>query len=131
MGLNYAGWELDPSWAADESGLLYRTHPRLWNLAWLMYPELDGLAGRKCDRVPLPDAQDLLDNLDQKTWFMLSGSPLNFIAYFAGVDDGSIALTQGLPYGYIEWMKKRAAEAERRLFPTFSDNVVYVNFRRA
>lgn len=130
MELNYAGWTLDPTWAADKSGLLYRTHPRLWNLAWLMHPELDALPGKKWDRVGLPDAQRLLDNIDQKTWFMLSGSPLSFIAYFRGIDDGNLGMTQDLPYGYIEWMKSRAAEAERRLFPAFSDNVVFVNFRR-
>lgn len=130
MQMNYAGWTLDLTWSANRDGLLYRTHQRLWNLAWLMHPELDQYAGRHyVPGVVLPDAQLLLDAMDRTTWEKLGESPDAFMHHFVCVDDGSMLMTQHLPAGYRDSMMLRSAQAYRRMYPVMPENVVVVDFK--
>lgn len=126
----YAGWTLDPSWAGTSSGLLFRTHPELWNWAWLTHPELDQWAGKqRVEGYNLPCAQTMLHTLDERTWEHLAQPPDVFMDYFMGIDDGNLALADDLPHDYQRIMRKRADDAMRRMFPKLSSNVVYVDFK--
>lgn len=126
----YAGWTLDPSWSGTSSGLLFRTHPELWNWAWLTHPELDQWAGKqRVEGYNLPCAQTMLHTLDYKTWEHLAQPPDVFMDYFMGIDDGNLALADDLPHDYQRIMRKRADDAMRRMFPKLSNNVVYVDFK--
>ena len=126
----YAGWTLDPSWAGTSSGLLFRTHPELWNWAWLTHPELDQWAGKqRAEGYNLPCAHTMMHALDYKTWEHLVQPPDVFMDYFMSIDDGNLALVDDLPHGYQRIMRKRADDAMRRMFPKLSNNVVYVDFK--
>ena len=131
MTIIYAGWTLDASWWPNHDALMYRNHHQLWNLAWLMHPELDKFAGQEYQPgAVLPCATTLLNSMDKGTWAALSNTPEVFMDHFSSIDTGDLAMVQHLSGDYRKVMEVRAAKAQRLLFPTLSDNVVHVDFKK-
>lgn len=125
----YAGWTPDPSWAAVSPHLaVLVSQVEYWNLAWLLYPQLDFLARPHDGReVNVDWLAPLTSNMDAVTIEYLRQSPDQFVDYLTSEDTGDLALTEGCN-NYYQTMTKRAEEAMRRMYPTLANNVVRVDF---
>ena len=129
---NYAGWTLNPSWAASCEGLILRNRPEFWNLAWLMHPGLDDLVGKDYHPgMSLAFTKNVIDHMDLGTLDHLRElSPWEFMEYWQKADTGDLAITDGLPKSYLQTMSDRADIAQSRLYPSLPANVVRLNARR-
>lgn len=125
----YAGWTPDPSWAAVSPHLaVLVTQTEYWNLAWLLFPQLDFLARPHDGReVNVDWLEPLTLNMDVVTIEYLRMPPDQFMDYWLSVDTGDLAVTDGLG-NYRMTMIERAESAMRRMYPTLANNVVRVDF---
>lgn len=125
----YAGWTPDPSWAVyPEVGVLL-TRPEYWNLAWLLFPQLDFLASPNDGRdVDVSFIQQLIDKMDAVTLDALRHDPDNFMRYWEVIDQGDLALVDGVP-NHIKIMRARVDQAYNRMYPALARNVVRVDFK--
>lgn len=85
-----------------------------FNLTWLIFPEIDthGL-----EVVPDAYVTALHSFMDKETRAALGSAPLDFVGYWAEIDNGeiSLALTAGMPEDYMARMVIQAHKAQARM----------------
>ena len=116
----YVDWADPPSMAKR----IIAADQAKFNLSWLVFPELDtkGVSAL-CEDYAL--SMDYMDAVTRRHLMML---PMDFIAYWSKLDDGTMRLAEHMPNTRIQTMMERAMEAQKRLAGLRQDgNVVFVN----